>query len=512
MAVEHKNIAISKKLVAINSLSSVAAKIVNFLVLMWVYQYLLARLPAAEFAVLPVVTSLMVFAPLFFSFFSGGISRYILDAYAKGDFTEVRRIVSSLFPTLLLASAVFVPVGLIFAANIEKVFNIIPEMVWDARLMLTLLVTSFAAQMVIIPFSTAYLVRQRYVELKSLEIARDLLRAALVVVLLLMIDASVLWVVVSTFVSEVAFTTVVLLRSLKLVPELRMQRGLFSLAQARELISFGMWTTVGRLGAIMYTNAATLLLNLYGTPVGVTSYHIGATIFRQMQSTVSLAASPLQPAITAMNALEDRKRLASTVLRGGRYALWASMAIATPLSIYADIFIHLYLGPEYSEAGLIIILFMIIFPFSHSTALLPITSTAMAKVREFCLPAFLFQLAGLVLMLIFLRIFGMGAVGVAAALTLITIIAQLSYFWGFCLKLIDVPFGQFARTVLLRGLTPAACGAVVWAGLRLVRPPEGWAELFAYSFAGGAVYLIVLYGWGFDTKERQQLGKFLQRS
>ncbi|HEX9859070.1 MAG TPA: hypothetical protein VGA75_12000, partial [Paracoccaceae bacterium] len=188
--VEHRNIIVSKRLVVINSASSVVARVINFAMLLWVYQYLLRRLPAEEFAVLPVVSSLMVFAPLFFSFFIGGISRYTIDAYAKGDFVEVRRIVSSLFPILLLVSALFLLGGLFFAANIEKVFNIAPQMVGDARIMMGLLITSFALEMTIIPFKTAYAVRQRYLELSLLEIMRDLLRAALLVIFLLTIEAA----------------------------------------------------------------------------------------------------------------------------------------------------------------------------------------------------------------------------------------------------------------------------------------------------------------------------------
>ena len=126
----------------------------------------------------------------------------------------------------------------------------------------------------------------------------------------------------------------------------------------------------------MYTNAATLVLNIHGSAVDVTSYHIGATFFRQINSTINLAAQPLQPAITAMNALEDRRRLASTVLRGGRYALWVSMILASPLTLYADVFIDLYLGDKYSIASMIIVLFMITFPFTQPTSLLAMTAMA----------------------------------------------------------------------------------------------------------------------------------------
>ena len=129
---EHTHVVLSKRLVAINSASSVLARVVNFIVLLWVYQYLLRHLPADEFAILPLVTALMVFGPLFFSFFIGGIVRYMIDAYAKGDFEEMRRVASSLFPVLLAFSAFILPLGLFFAVNIEKVFNVAPQVVDDA--------------------------------------------------------------------------------------------------------------------------------------------------------------------------------------------------------------------------------------------------------------------------------------------------------------------------------------------------------------------------------------------
>ena len=508
---DHKHIIVSKRLVAINSASAVAAKIINFGVLLWVYQHLIKRIPADEFAVLPVVTAVMVFAPLFFSFFSSGISRYTIDAYAKGDFVGVRRIVSSLFPILLLAAAVFLCAGLIFAANIEKVFNVVPQMVDDARIMMGLLVASFAINMTIIPFRTGYDIRQRYLELNLLGIARDLLRNALLLVLLLTLGPAVIWVVISNVIAEMIFFAIILARALRMVPQLRLEWRLFDFAVARQLMSFGMWTTLGRLGAILYTNAATLVLNLYGSAIDVTSYYIGATFFRQMQSTIGLAALPLQPAITAMNALQDRKRLANTVMRGGRYALWASMLLATPLMIYSDVLIELYLGPDYAIAATVIVLFMMIFPFNQPTALLSNAAMAMAEVRAFFLPAFLFQAAGFALMVGFTVWLKMGAVGVTLSLAIITIASQLLYFWSLCLKLTGLGFATFRNEVLLRGLAPAAAGALVWGGIRLIHAPASWAGLTGLSAVGAVAYCAVLLGFCLTPGERRDLGGLLRK-
>jgi O-antigen/teichoic acid export membrane protein len=469
------------------------------------YQYLLKRIPAEEFAVYPVVIAMMVFAPLFFAFFSGGVSRYVIDAYAKGNFEDVSRIVSSILPMLAGAAVVFFAAGLLFTFNIEKVLNIVPQVVGDARIMMGLLIISFALQMVFLPFRIGYEVRQRYVELNLLGVLRDLLRIGLLLVFLLGIGPGVIWVVVATFISEIAHLAVTVTRSRRMTPELRFVPRLFDMARARELMSFGMWTALGQLGSAMYTNAATLVLNLHGSAVDVTSFHIGATFSHQLRNTVGLAVLPLQPVITAMNALGDQRRLAATVLRGGRYALWASMIVATPLALFADNFIALYLGPEYSTASLVIVLFMIIVPFGQPTVLLPMTAMAMGRVRAFFLPAFLFQLFGLVLMLYFAAWQDMGAIGVTLAITIITVASQLFYYWSLCLKLTRTTFQTFAREVLARGLAPALAGLTTWGGLKLLAPPQNWGALGFYGIVGGSVYVAVLLAFCLNDRDRHDL-------
>ena len=503
--VEHKNVKVSKRLVAINSASSVVARIVNLTALLWAYQYLLRRIPAEEFAVLPVVTSVMVFAPLFFSFFVSGISRYVVAAYARGEKERVSTIVSSIVPLVGLASLVFLICGVVFAFQIEHVLNVAPQMVPDARIMVLLLIASFSLQMLAMPFGAGYHVRQRFVELNLLGVGRDVLRILLLLILLLSAGPAVIWVVVATAVSEIIYTVITVARSCRMVPEQRFRLSLISFAQAREIMGFGLWTTLGRLGSMMYTNAATIVLNLYGTAVDVTSYHIGATLFRQIDSTLGLAAQPLQPVMTAMHAVDDRRRFAATLLRGGRYGLWVAMAVATPLMVYSGDFITLYLGDSYPEAATVILLFMIIFPFTGPTILLPMAAMSTARVRAFFLPAFLFQLLGLFIMIWLVRYESFGAIGATFSLLAITISSQLLYYWRFALKLSNVQFCDFWSKTLFRGLMPALIAAPVWVGIRYAVSPSNWQELFFCAGLGGAVYLFVLLSQCLDAGEKNDL-------
>ncbi len=507
----YKHVILSERLVAINAASSIVARVVNFGVLIWVYQYLLTRIPAEEFAILPLVTALMVFAPLFFSFFIGGIVRYMVDACAKGDFEEMRRISASIFIVLAGATLVFLPLGILVTFQIEHVFNVAPRMVSDLQVMTLLLLANFAYKTVTVPFTTAYAVKQRYFEKNMLDVTADFLRAGLMVAMLLVYGPAVIWVVVATVIAESLANTVMLFRAFRILPELRFEPRLFSASHAKELTSFGLWTTLDRLGMVMHTHAATMVLNLFGSAVEVTAYHVGATLFRQLESTIKLAALPLQPAITAMNALNDRIRLGNTILRGGRYGLWVSMLVATPLVIYADVVVDLYLGPDYNVAVWVIILFMAIFPFTQPTVLLASAAMATKQVRAFFLPAFLFQCLGLILMFVFADTFDLGAPGVTAALAIVAIASQLGYFWGLCLRIAGRTFRDFWTATLLPGLAPALVGAFAWGGLRIMMPTETWYDVFLQGAVGAGVYVLVLIAGCLDTRERLRFNSMMRK-
>ena len=55
---------ISKRLVIINSLSSILTIVLEMIFNFWLYQYLARRITPEEYSLLPVVMSIMIFTPL----------------------------------------------------------------------------------------------------------------------------------------------------------------------------------------------------------------------------------------------------------------------------------------------------------------------------------------------------------------------------------------------------------------------------------------------------------------
>jgi len=131
---------ISKKLVIVNSASSLVTRLLSVTVLIWVQQYLLKRISVEEYSLIPVIYSLMIVVGIFSWILTSGIRRYVLEAYANNKDERITQIVSSILPVLCFVSFFLIVVGGVIAWKIDKILQIDPEYVDDAQIMFILII------------------------------------------------------------------------------------------------------------------------------------------------------------------------------------------------------------------------------------------------------------------------------------------------------------------------------------------------------------------------------------
>jgi O-antigen/teichoic acid export membrane protein len=502
-------IRISKKLVLINSISGLIARFLNLFILLWLYNYLLARITPEEFAIYPLVASVMTIAPFFAYLLTGGISRFVTDACARGDGEEITRIVSSMFPLLAAGSLVFVGFSAVFAWQVDHVLNIPPDRLSDTRLMLLILACSFAIQTASSAHSLGFFVLQRFVQLNLLFIARSLLRIVLLFLLLFGLSTRVLWVVVANELASVAYVFATTVASRRMLPELHFSARLFSWTRAKELVSFGMWTTLGQFALLIHNSAGVLILNKLGTAVDVTSYYLGSIFDRQIRQFSTMASGPVQPVLTAMHSTGGMRRLGNAYFRGGRYGLWASLMVGVPLSIYAKEFIDLYAGNTYIDAAAVIVITTLNYPITFSNTLLSKIVMATAQVRGFFGGSLVTQVITVLLMAYFAGPLKMGAIGIAMAMTVTYVLSHALYFWPLALRLTGNGFDRLVRETLLPGLLPSAVGGAIWASLKYMHAPNTWLELGLFGAIGLVGYVGGLLAFCLQPDERRDLANLL---
>ncbi len=510
-------IEISKRLVLLNTASAVGARTIYLSVIVWLHQYLLLRIDPGEYQLLPVLTSIIVLLPLFTSMLTSGIGRFVLAAYVKGDDRGVTQIVSTMLPLLVAAGGIILIGGGLLAWFVEEVLTVPPAQRWDARLMMALLVLSAAVKPVLAAYGVGFFVQQRLVLYNLLNVGSEMLRVLVLFVLLFGVSTRVLWVVVASVTAELFMSLAVMIFSKRMIPALQFRRQEIRWARARELVSFGGWTSLGYLAFRMRETFVLLILNRAKMPMDAAAYmdlaafNIGYLGRRQIDAWTDVMAGPLYPVVTGMHALGEKDRVRSIYLRGGRMALWLMLLVGLPAAIYAEPIIRLYIGQAYIEAAVVMVLTLAGLGLTSGSWMIWQVANATGRVRGVSLYAFATQVLIIAAVYYTVHTLGWGASGVALSLFAAGLLPEVLVLWPMGLKLAGATFSAWTRETLIPGLTPGCVAAVVWVALGLLLRPSTWTGLGLCTLVGALCYLAVLLGFCLGPQDQDDLRTLLVR-
>jgi O-antigen/teichoic acid export membrane protein len=496
--------------VLVNSVSTALTRLMSLSVLVWMHQYLIRRIPTEEYAIYPVIISVMAFTPIVTLILTGGLSRYVIDAYARHDIHRVSEIVTSMFPVIAATTMVLWSAGGLAAYFIDSLLSVDPGVRDDAQLMMVLLVTMQGLQLLLFPFSIGLYVRQRFLWINLIVLFEELLRMSLLLVLLLGVSPRVLWVVTATFVSRILGLLATLVASQRLMPSLRFRRGLFDGSTARKLMSFGSWTVLGGIAYRIRTNANPIILNLLSAPIEVAIFYVGSLPALQTERITGPAMSVLQPAITAMHATGDSAGLQRAYLRGNRIVLWVVLLPCVPVMVFGSPLAVLYAGDAYVAAGVVMLWVSLSFCIGQSSEMLYQVALASARVRGFFLAAIGASIVNVSLTLLLVVYFDMGATGAALASVVTTSVTHCLIFWPLGARMVEISFARFWRETLWPAVLPAIPGAGVCWVLNRVVAPDTWLELGLCAAAGIVAYLATLLLLGLRPADRRDLESLLK--
>jgi O-antigen/teichoic acid export membrane protein len=501
----------SRRTLAINTVSSVATRVLQLTVLVWVNQYLLRHIAPAEYALLPLVMSLLVFGELFRALFAGALGRYIVEADARGDDDGVTRIVSSMLPALAGAAALLALLTVAAIWKIDVLLALEPDQIGNARLMLGLLMGSLCLDLITAPYGQGLYARQRFVLLNGIELAGEVLRASLVFGLLLGLYPSVIWLTIGSTAAGLATLAARIWFTRRLMPAIRWQSGLFCRHTARRLLGFGAWTSVQGLTNLISTTAPALILNRAAAPLDVASFHLGRLPDLQLRRVASAAAIPLQPALTSLQAVRGEAARHELYYRGGRYHLWIILLGAVPLVMFADAIILRYAGAGYAMAAQVLVPLLAVYPLTWASAMFYRIAHAVGRVGAYYVCDLVVQGCTLLALLYLVVGRGLGAPGAALAIAGTTAVLHVVLVWPMGLRLIGGQWTRFWRETLWPGLLPAAAAAGTAWGFRSLVPLETWPRIGAGSVLAGSVYLAVLLAVCLAPPDRDLVQRALKR-
>ena len=503
---------ISKRLFLINSASTIAVQIIRVTVLLWLHQHLLRRVSPQEYVLYPIVLAIVAFIPVFAGILTSGLGRYVVEAYAQDDEARIVEIVSTMFTLLLPLGLVLMLVGALASWHVDKLLTIAPDRVWDARLMLFLLVLPLAVQLPLAPFVLGTFVRQKYVLANTITLASEVLRSVVLFGLLLTVSTRVLWVPVATVCGQTCAIVATVIVSRRLVPSLRFRRDAVQWSRVREMVTFGGWNFLASAAVRIQQSVVPLMLNEFGAALDVACFHAGTMGHRQLSHWLEVTSKPLYPIVTGMHAIGAKHRLRSVYIRGGRVNLWVAGFAAVPAMIYARELMHLYVGPAYSDGAHVLALTLAGLLLSGGSSMIWKLSVAMARVRTLSIFIFISQATLLGTTFLLVGWLGLGAVGAALGAFVVGAASSVFLMWPLGLRLADVEPRRWIEETLVPGLMPTCVAGVAWSVLRIMVGPTSWLSLGGCIAAGWLVYILVLLRFSMVPIDRSDLMRILAKA
>nr|WP_296429922.1 hypothetical protein [Roseovarius sp. BRH_c41] len=491
--------------------ASLLGAILNLIILIWVNQFLLRRVGAEEYSLVPVLTSLMIFGELFRDAFAGGVARFLVAADASGDDTEVARIVSSMLPLLALVALIVATGGGWAVQHIDQLINVDAAHKHSAQIMLSLLVLSLCLEIAASPFSFGLFAKMRFVTLNLVNFGTLLVRIALLLVFLFGIGPQVIWLVVATVLSSLLDLAIRIYFTIRLLPAARFNHRLISRRAVATLLSFSLWTTVQGIGNIVHRATPALFLNHYSNPVDVVSFHLGNLPDLQIRKLISVGARPALPELTSVFVSGRKEALRGLFYRGGRYYLWAALFLPPSLIIFGGPLVTLYVGPNYLDAATVLIWVLGAYPLVWASAMFFQVAYASGEIRAFNILNIIVVLATLAMLWIFIVWLDMGALGAGYAFGIGSGLGHLLIIWPGSLRFIQGSWIDFIRLTLGPGCLPGLIAILICVGWTHSMALDSWAMLGVGFCLASAGYVTTLLVCCLDAQDKVLLGKLKSR-
>lgn len=504
-------IEISKRLVLINSASSAVTTVLNLSVLVWLQQYLLKRISAEEYSLVPLMAAIMAFAPLLSTVLTSGLGRFVTVAYARGDDDEVTRICSTMLPVLAAGGIAFLAVGWTCAWHVDHLIRIDPSRLWDSRIMMALLVFSAALQLPAAAYGSGFMVRQRLLLQDLIGVGCQLFRLLVLFSLLFGVSTRVLWLIVASVSSDLVGLAISVPISLHLVPSQRFRWNAIRWSLAREITNYGGWNLVNQIAQTARMAMDPIILNRFASALDVATFNVAGIVPRQLPLLVGPLSRPFIPLLAALHGTGDFTRLRNTYLRTARYNAWVLLTVAVPAIVFNKELMLLYLGGRYQGAGAVMAVLLVVPILNAFNALGPAAIGAAGNVKGFALRQIIVHSVNLLLTILFVAQLRMGAFGSAVATLLATLGLDTVLTWRFSWRTTHTPASAWLREVLLPTVLPALPSILICLSVKFVFGITTWKGLFVVSAVSGILNLLLIAIFGLRDQDRIDLARVAGR-
>lgn len=495
----------SKKQLRLGTILSYISIAINIIAGLIYTPWMIDKIGQGQYGLYTLANSLIALFLVDFGL-STATSRFVAKYHAEGDEEKVNRFLGAVYKLYLIIDAIiFIALFVIFLL-IDVIYANLTPVEIDQFKVVYIISASFAV--VNFPFVTFNGILNAYEKFIPLKLADIIYRVLLVgstVVALLLGQGLYALVALHAVVGLVLiiYKFIAIKRTTPVKANFRVpERSLY-----KTIFSFSIWATVASLAqrlifnitptilGIAITENTSAVIAVFGVVVTIEgySYLITGAINGMFMTRIS----------RQLTGESDSSQLTPLLLKVGKFQYAINGLIVSGFAVIGKLFINLWMGPEFSEAYLGILLVLIPGIFYNS---LQIANTTLVVTNNVKLQAIVNAIMGLVnvaLSLLLSYLFGVvgACLSIFVAYMIRAVILNVIYY-----KKLHFDIPKFIRECYIRMSIPIVLTIAMSLGINFFLPDtESWILLVLKALIVFVVYVTTMLVFGFDKSEKQSI-------
>jgi O-antigen/teichoic acid export membrane protein len=483
---------------------NIATSYLRYVVLMvlvfFLTPFIVSKIGIDQFGLWSLIFAVVALFGLMDLGFATAANKYMGEFHGSGDTAARNQVLATLLGVYVGLGLLCILVVAVIATRAGAWFDLAPEMERWFRLALWLLGGVVAITLPLNLFKAVLNGSGRMALVNGIEMAMQLLNAALIVTLL-NAGYGIRALIFATSATLLLGSLLATLLAFWLTPALSVSPRLFSAGRVRELLGFSVYFFIANIAVLIILRIDPVVIKAFLPLSAVAVYAIGAKIAEYTYYLNKQFSNALMPLVAQSRGGGDAATIDRVLLDGTRLGLAIALPFIALLAFYARDIILLWMGPEF--AGAVGVLHLLLGAIL-CTALYLNASNVLAMNGEHRFIAFAMAgSAALNLVLSVLLIQPLGLNGVALATLLATFAVEVLVIIPRACRARGVTLWTFYRRALWPTLPPLAPAlAVAWGLGRLQPPGDGFLWIILEGGAAALVYFAGFYALALKPAER----------
>lgn len=294
----------------------------------------------------------------------------------------------------------------------------------------------------------------------------------------------------------------------KLTPDLKIKKRDFDKFKIRELFGMGGWITVNQIGSLLFLNIDLIVANIFLGAKVAGEYGTILLFPALLRSLAGSAISVLNPLLVTRYAKDDFTGMGRITKRAIRFM---GIAVSLPVGVLSGLgypFLQLWLGTEFGNLWLLLIILIIHLPINLAVMPLFGNQVALNKVKIPAVVTLVLGLVNLLLSIFFIVHLNWGAYGIAISGAIILTIKNVVFTPIYGARIDKNKWNTYLKSFLPGSIMTILMFFMSYLST-LVINFDSWIKLLVVILFFGIIFLTILFSFILNREDKEFLFEFL---